>query len=66
MKKFVEEKLGIISDVGDYVGRFVRKIFGTTSKGIVALVILLVFGFAVFVWGVIDGMRKRGKNGETI
>jgi F0F1-type ATP synthase assembly protein I len=57
MKKFIEKKLVQIGDIGCFIGQILRKFFRTTSKGMIAVGILFIFGFAV--WGIIDGMNKR-------
>jgi len=59
--KFVEEKLDFINQTGDFIGKMLRNIFGKTSKGIAAVGILSFFGLIVFIWGVIDGVRRRAK-----
>jgi hypothetical protein len=57
--KFVEEKLDLISRAGGFVGKILRSIFGKTSRGIVAVGVLSLFGLIVFIWGIIDGVRRK-------
>ena len=59
MEKFVDENLAKISSAGDFLGRGLRKVFKNTSKGFIVVGILTVCGLAVFIWGVIDGARKK-------
>jgi hypothetical protein len=59
MQRFVDEKLEKISNVGGFVGQVIRKIFSKTSKGFIIVGILAICGLVVFIWGIVDGARKK-------
>lgn len=58
MEKFLEDNLSKIDKAGGFVGGFLKKLFQKTSKGFLAVGILSIFGFAVFIYGIFDGFKK--------
>lgn len=62
MDKFLDENLDRIDKAGGFLGGLIRKLFKNTSKGFLAIGILSIFGLAVFIYGIFDGLKKdQGK-----
>jgi hypothetical protein len=59
MDKFVDERLEKIGNAGGFIGQIIRRVFRKTSRGFLVVGILSVCGLAVFIWGIIDGARKK-------
>ena len=58
-EKYIDQKLEQISGAGNIFGRFLGLFGRHASKVIIALGILLFFGIAVFIWSMLQGMKKR-------
>lgn len=58
MEKFLDDNFDRIDKAGGFVGGLLRKLFGKTSKGFLAIGILSIFGIAVFIYGIFDGFKK--------
>jgi hypothetical protein len=59
LNKYLDKKLDSISGAGSFLGRIVGMFGRHTSKVIVGVGLLLVFGIAVFVWSFVQGMGKK-------
>jgi hypothetical protein len=61
IEKYIDAKLDKISGAGNLFGRVVGAFGRHASKVIIGAGILLIFGFAVFIWSLAQGMKKKGK-----
>ena len=61
VERYVDEKLDQISGAGNFFGRLVGSFGRHASKLILGAGILLIFGFAVFLWSLAQGMKKKSK-----
>jgi len=59
--KFVEEKLEKINSAGEWLGKNLGSFGRAAKKVLIAAGILLIFGMAVFLWSVGQGMFKKSK-----
>jgi hypothetical protein len=59
LNNYLDKKLEQIGSVGDFFGRFLGMFGRHLSKIIVAAGVLLVFGTAVFLWSLGQGMKKK-------
>jgi hypothetical protein len=58
-EKYIDQKLEQISGAGNIFGRFLGLFGRHASKVVVALVILVFFGIALFIWSTMQGMKRK-------
>jgi hypothetical protein len=61
VERYVDKKLDQISGAGNLFGHLVGSIGRHASKVVIGAGILLIFGFAIFLWSLAQGMRKKNK-----
>ncbi|MGA3052219.1 MAG: hypothetical protein ABSE00_09940 [Chitinispirillaceae bacterium] len=59
VNEYVEKKLDQIRSAGDLFGRLIGVFGRHLSKVIVAAGVLLVFGIAIFLWSLGQGLKKN-------
>jgi len=61
VESFVEKALDQISSFGEIFGLKIGKASRTTVKLVIAAGILLLFGAAIFIWGMAKGVSKKDR-----
>jgi hypothetical protein len=59
VNKCLDKKLDKISGAGTVLGRIVGAFGRTTTKVLIGVGLLFIFGIAVFIWSFVQGMGKK-------
>ena len=61
LDSYLDKKLEKIGAAGSIFGRFLGMLGRHASKGVIAIGVLLIFGTAVFLWSLAQGLKKNKK-----
>ena len=61
IERYIDKKLEQIGGAGTLLGRILGSFGRHASKVLIGLGVLLIFGVAVFLWSVVQGMGKKEK-----